>query len=254
MRSIVFRCALLVISACTDGAQDADTGEDPDTNPDGTPFNGACGSDRGLDLLWDIAHNDFSDFREAPSIEPGWVNYSEPNWPLLGFFYPPEWTATQLGDPSSFGVELTSPDGQSRMMLLYVTTPRGNLTSDEVVQSELAAFGAANSPTLCRDTLNTVDIVGTDLVMEGRAANGDLMMAQSSVLYDTGQFGSAPGTAMMATIYTFEGPAATFTRDTERVFIPVIWQLLIGDSDNQDTDGDGIYDRNDAFPNDPNRF
>ena len=249
MRTIALSIVIALAGPCGSNPD----GTDPD-DPDAVPFDGACGDNRGLDLLWDIAHNDFTDFREAPSIEAGWVNYSDPGWPLLGFFHPPDWRATPLGDPSSFGVMLTSPDGQSSMTLLYVVAPRADLTSEEIIQTEMQAFGAAGQPVLCRDQAQTVDVVGTDLIMEARAVGGELIMLETTVNFDTGQFGGTPGSAMMATIYRYEGPAETFTANTERVFIPVIWQLLIGDSDNRDTDGDGIYDRNDSFPNDPNRF
>lgn len=235
----------LITSACFEKE-----GDPPDP-----AFRGDCGSNRGLDLLWDVAHNDPSGLDGPPTQGPGWQLFQDPGWPLLGFMYPPDWTAVSLSDQAHIGVYLESNDGTASFMLLYVLYPRADLGSAEVVSTEMAALagGATLSGPLCSDTTNVVTTVGTDGKIEARAAAGDLFMVQSSVIYDPGNLGYGPGVAMNAAIYRFAAPEEDFTRVTEEVFLPIIFQLYIGDSDNVDTDADGIYDRNDDFPFDPTR-
>lgn len=242
-------CAIFGLAAFACGG--SDEGENLPKIPDSIP---ACDfSNRGVLNLWLLGHGLPP---ETGGVIPGpgtkWQKYSDPDIPLFSFRYPPGWTAYRLNDGVFAGFLIASPDGLSQLKFGSILATDPALTSSQIVDVEFdGLFGAdATGVTACLSQGTTVTTVATDSSLAVIEAEGAIFLIGASVLIDTGIFGYGKGVAMNAAIRWVAAPEADFTRMTDEVFLPVLFQFYYGYS-LEDGDGDGVPDVSDAEPDDP---
>lgn len=195
----------------------------------------------------------------VPTIKNPGGQFSHPGFPLLGFMYPAGWNPETLTDPSgtTVGVNLYRQDNQAIYRWTSYQAP-GIVPVEDVLTVEINGmldfFG--NPGTIQRICINE----GTDNSL------GNIIRAGASRLIRAGGLSAIvnvnltyvdglPNTFISVQITA--GPTAEFNPLIVDTFLPIDWQMLINPSDSSvfdDSDGDGVNDVYDNFPNDPTRW
>ena len=210
---------------------------------------------RGVQLLWNEANGIPPDFLPVP--QGAWVPTMHSQMPLLSAWHPADWHGRELTESWLLGIHLSAPDGRAAYQQLQMYTDP-QISSQDVVSWGITAllgdFMGQNAgwSVLCQqDNAQSFPIpLATTLVA---VTNGQTIVVASASVYaelDLPQ-GIASFTAMA-------GPVDQFTDVTEQVFLPLLYinkgggECRCTDSES-DRDRDGICDRCDNYPDDPNR-
>lgn len=195
----------------------------------------------------------------VPTIKNLGGQFTHPGFPLLGFTYPTGWAPETLTDPSgtTVGVNLLRQDNQA--IYRWVSYQAANFVSVEDVltfeiNGMLDFFG--NPGTIQRVCINQAtdnslgNIVRSAASRLIRAGNLSAIVNVNLTYVD-----GLPTTFINVQITA--GPTAEFNTLIVDTFLPIDWQMLINPSDSSvfdDSDGDGVNDVYDRFPQDPSRW
>jgi len=190
---------------------------------------------------------------QVPVIANFGGQFIHPTNPQLGFVYPPGWTPETLLDQSSFGVNLIRNDRRAIWRWNFAQASLGTTASsirDQEV-SQLLAFLGVTGPvtTLCLDDATTTPAPGitnrgSSTMIQGGGFTG--IVVTSTVFVDGLPAGSA-----FAVVSA--GPTAEIDSLIFSTFLPIHFQMLVGNGSSTDSDGDGVSDPADNFPRDPTR-
>lgn len=216
-----------------------------------------CDDIVGLEALaWDVyAGLPVTDTILPPPVPNGPV-FSHPDLPLLGFTHPTGWTPAVIRGPSTVGVNLLRDDGQA--LYRYVSTVATQpVTAAQLVDAEVLSvrqnLGLDGAGAVVCGLQRTGEVSpGTGIVSEVdhalvRIEGLSILVAAQVVTVDP----SLPPSLFVRKLFapTDEWPDRLY--DT---FLAIDWQLLVGSgADEDDRDGDGVWDVFDRFPDDPNR-
>jgi hypothetical protein len=209
----------------------------------------------GLAAYWDWLNGVFHPLAQVPTAGGFWVPYQHPGYPLLGFRHPPDWTPNTIAAEQTVGVNLLRNDSAA---LWREFGTWGNVTSDiptvrALRDQELGGWlqainNTGQVTTLCVNEETAA--VGAGVTASGSniivTANGFTLIVKATV---TALDGLGGGQILFNTIVARTEEMGPLAFD---VFLPIHFQLFVG-STTQDSDGDGIPDSQDNFPNDPTR-
>ncbi len=207
---------------------------------------------QGAALLWNLNHGGV--LPALPTVPgPDWLLYFDDVMPLTSFAYPPTWRAASLTTGYyQVGVLLTSGDGSSAFEILQVNVSNP-LSAVDVAQQGLQNLIGGGFETLCVNAFPGAGVIPNERgVLVGRA--GDLVVFAATQVFAMAGVYQADFRAVVA-------PSALFDAVTTDVVLPIYVQMLVSDPDRgkrtggpeDDSDGDGTPDPEDAYPNDPLR-
>ncbi|MEM6845923.1 MAG: hypothetical protein AAF632_27180 [Bacteroidota bacterium] len=245
---------LLLITACNNGNDEAV----------GPNINGAtsqiCPNVTGAQAIyWDLSNGiPRGDLPGGipPTVDRVGGSFSHPDAPTLGFTYPEGYSPQMIRAPQTVGVDLTRQDGQVLWRWLF-TPVSGFPSAREIRQAEiqqvLQALGVDpnNIELVCLNE-GQANPVANIAVRSSKAlvrAGGFTIQAAATVTLVEGLPTSSVNIQMSV------GPTAEYDQLIFDTFLAIEWQMLFTDRGTQhpDSDGDGVTDPFDRFPNDPNR-
>ncbi|MFB6318428.1 hypothetical protein [Saccharicrinis sp. FJH54] len=185
--------------------------------------------------------------------DPNIFIYTE--WPLLSVQFPVGYRADKLGDgnPSLIGVDVIRNDNMV-VWRYYNNIFSGQLTTTDVLRAEINnflngfGFTADQIQIDCTNGPKTQPITSSLFTgFESRLIQVGDMTAQftANVTY-----ASDLNTSFYHAQVSF-APTGEYETTVMDVFLPIHWQLLVTDKDFQDSDGDGVIDKNDRAPFNP---
>lgn len=211
-------------------------------------------------LAWDYYNGAAVSFPTGrPPVLVGGV-YGHPDFPLLGFTYPPNWAPLEVRDGISEGVTLIRNDNQALWRLVFSTvpgTPNVRQVRDAEIQQILNFYGfngdANQIQTVCLREGTAEQAPGTGIVT---SASNIMIRSPGHTAIVGIQVTPFPGGLGMSSVTTraMAAPTAEFASRAFDTFIAIDWQMLVGTVNNNDSDFDGILDQFDDAPNDPTRF
>lgn len=215
----------------------------------------SCTGSSNLAMLWSLVESGtFLNPSELPTPGVGWVNYIHPNWPLLSFLHPPDWTPTTLSGGQAVGVDLLRNDAGG----LYHNFGTWDMTGvsvadwvDETIDRAFVLMNAAGTPTVLCSLPATTRQLAPGVF---QVASGAVVVTNDTVVLAAVSLNSVDGLpGNNVNINTVGGRNNEFNQIADDVFFPIYFQLLVGREPLQDTDNDGTPDVNDNFPLDPAR-
>lgn len=241
----------LLALACGDGESDGDVASLLADRT--TPL---CAGIDGIEAMaWDYYNGVLiTDPVLPPPLPPFGGTFSHPDFPLLGFTYAPEWTPFELRSPSVTGVDLLRDD-QAAIWRYVAVSAVGNLDAAQIRASEAqqaaAFFGGPALQPVCRNQGQFEAAPGTGIVT---VFDNALAKSAERGLLVTVAVTTVPGVGTSsAYVRVLSAPIDEFEDRLYDRFMATDWQLLVGDPDRRDRDGDGWLDPFDAFPDDPTR-
>jgi hypothetical protein len=258
LRSALGLCACLLLCASQSGCGATDDGGGGGRGVAQGAGSALCaGITGGEAIIWDLYNGVIRTDPVLPPAIPAPGNlFSHPSAPLLGFFYPPGWTAQTIdGGIHNIGVNLFRDDGLAlyRQQLSTVDgVPGPRDVRDQEFTNFVQGFGLANQAT----TTVCVNEASGD-------AGGGIIQASSNALVRVGDatvlvaasvtpFPGLPNANV--TVRVVAAPTAEFSTRAIDTFLAIDFQMLVGDDRNLfDRDGDGWRDGVDEFPDDPTR-
>lgn len=244
--------ALLLLLGCG--------GEDAPGNTSGTStayVSTLCPELSGMEAIaWDLYGGVIVTDPVLPPPAPSGATYGHPDLPLLGFSYPAGWTPTSIRGQGVVGVDLVRDD--QRALWRTVSGPaQVGTTAEGVATAELegtrAFFGlSAGGTEVCRHRASGEASPGTGILatLDHRLVRIDGQTTIVAVQVTT----VSPTLAPSVSVRTVSAPTAEMADRVYDTFLAIDWQLLYGGGSNEnDRDGDGVWDVFDAFPDDPDR-
>lgn len=217
-----------------------------------------CNNVRGLTAIWwdvsnGIPRGDLPGF--PPVIKNIGGTYGHGGFPLLGFNYPAGWTPMTTTDPGSVGVNLLRNDGQALYRNFQITVA-GQINARQVRDIELnqiiSHLQFNGQPTFICTQEGQAPIAGGTLF--GQASNALVQVGNHTALI-TANVTFVQGLATSnVSVQVHMAPTAQFEQEILDTFMPIWHQMLLRPPGTRDSDGDGIFDVNDAHPNDPTRW
>ena len=208
-------------------------------------------------MYWDLSNGiPRSDIPGGVStLESSGGTFTHSVLPLLGFEYPAGYSAIELKNASTQLVGVNVLRNDNKALWRYYSESRGGQTNaDQIVQAELNTFlngfgfSSGQVQVLCS---NSPAPTGTSL----------LTTTFSTLLVEVGdmtaQFVATVNYASDLNV-SFYNATVCFAPSTEYEtvvmsdFLPIQWQLLYSGEGYQDSDGDGVADKNDSAPFNPN--
>lgn len=195
----------------------------------------------------------------VPVIKELGGQYTHPGFPLLGFTYPPGWVPETLSDPSgtTVGVNLLRQDNQAIYRWVSYQA-QGFVSVEDVLTVEinnmLSFFG--NQGTLTVECRNEATDNSLGNIIRSAASRFIRFETRSAMVNVNLTYVDGLPTTFISVQIT-AGPTLEHNDLIVDTFLPIDWQMLINPDDssvNKDTDGDGVYDVNDRFPLDPNKW
>ncbi len=208
-------------------------------------------------LAWDYYNGQVISFPNGrPPVPTGGV-YGHPDFPLLGFTYPANWTPLEVRDAATQGVTVVRNDNQALWRLVFTTVPGVpdvRQIRDTEIQQVLNFYGFNG----------TADQIATVCLREGTAeqapGTGIVTTASNIMLRSPGHtmivaiqvtpFPAGLGRSSV-TIRAMAAPTQEFGNRAFDSFIAIDWQMLVGDDVSSDRDLDGWLDQFDRAPDDP---
>src|SRR5690554_6845418 len=191
-----------------------------------------------------------------PTVRNVGGHFIHSGYPGLGFSYPTGYQAFELRDNATqtIGVDVVRND--SRAVWRYMTTTFFGVTNaEQVIQAEINQMlnflgSTGNVQVICSNsgtqqlTATTINTGGALLVRAGEFSGliGVTVTAEHS----------GGGMSFIAVQLCF-APTAEYDMVALEAFLPIMWQLLYREGSWRDSDGDGVPDHLDNFPNDPTR-
>ena len=258
-RRLLVGAAVLAATALT-----ACDGGDPDGGPDGNDGgisenerSQLCAQARGgLAVYWDWFNGTYHPLNQQPTPGPGWSQYFHPTYPLLQFLHPPNYTATTITVPIGqivHGVDVARNDGQAVWHWIGVygdVSPGNQAWLDFHLGAVMQELGAAGTPrTVCTNQATGSPAPGIFISYMSRAVEVDGFTIVVAAML-TAVEGVNGGQIWLGTA---AAPTNQFTREVEETFLPIHFQLFVGNNNIQDSDGDGFPDDEDDYPYDPSR-
>jgi hypothetical protein len=239
---------LVFLAACGDESGDAAAGVAGRTSA-------LCDEVTGFEALaWDYYNGVLVTDPVLPPPVPVGASFGHSAFPLLGFSHPADWTATELEDASSFGVNLIRNDGQAIWRYLVASTSP-IVSAADVRDFEVSVarneFGGATPEVVCAREASGEVAPGTGIVTE--VANVLLKSGDRGYLVAASVTRVSGVPTTQAYVRVMSAPAAEFADRLYDRFLALDWQLLVGDPDDGDRDDDGWLDAFDRFPDDPTR-
>ncbi len=209
-------------------------------------------------LYWDLSNGiPRSDIPGGvPTIKNAGGTFSHPVLPLLGFEYPAGYNVIALSNASTqlVGVNVLRNDNKA-LWRYYSNTFTGQSNAGQVVEAELNTFlngfgfTSGQVKLICS---NSPSPQGTSLLITTFAT----MLIQADNM--TAQFVATVNYAsdLNVSFYNVQvcfAPSVEYEDVIMSAFLPIQWQLLYSGEGYQDSDGDGVADKNDNFPFDPTR-
>lgn len=207
-------------------------------------------------IAWDLYNSVPATDAVLPPPPPTGPVFGHPDLPLLGFTHPPGWTPETLRGEGVVGVNLVR-DAQDAVWR-YVSAPAtGPLTVEQVVDSEVQLardfFGLQGQGTVvCRIRNSGEASPGSGILADAnnvlvRIDGHTLIVVANTITVSR----DLPPSVFVRVV---AAPTAEFPDRLYDTFLAIDWQLLFGGGrDEDDRDGDGIWDVFDDFPDDPQR-
>jgi len=207
-------------------------------------------------IAWDLYAGVLVTDPVLPPPAPVGGVFSHPDLPLLGFSYPDGWTPEALRGSGVVGVNLLRDDDTA--IWRYVSAPaNGPLAVETVVDTEIQAardfYGLTGEGTVVCRLRNTAEVTpGTGII--GDTNHVLVRIEDRSVLLAAQVITVSQDLPPSVFVRQISAPTAEFDARVYDTFLAIDWQLLYGGGRNEnDRDGDGIWDVFDNFPDDPER-
>lgn len=243
------------------GAGSANTGGDASLGIAPNFTSSTCENLQGLTAsFWEYFNGIPQAYSTVPTPGLGWILFQHQN-PLLGFQYPPNWNAFTINPPGqvitsqTVGVDVIRNDNQAIFEWLSNFTDV-SAGSAALVQARFNAIAQALNLTgdvqiLCTNNIVNDVVPGTIQISSSTRAitiGETMVFIGASVTLTSGISGGN------VTYQVTAAPIQAFETEVANTFLPISFQLLIGDPDKQltDTDADGTIDQLDPEPNNPN--
>lgn len=191
-----------------------------------------------------------------PTVRQVGGHFIHSGYPGLGFSYPAGYQPFELRDNATqtIGVDIIRND--RRVVWRYMTTTFFSVTNaEQVIQAEINQMlnflgSTGNVQVICSNsgaqqlTSTTINTGSALLVRAGEFSGliGVTVTAEHS----------GGGMSFIAVQLCF-APTAEYDMVALDTFLPIMWQLLYREGAWRDSDGDGVPDHLDNFPNDPTR-
>ncbi|MBS1504416.1 MAG: hypothetical protein JST32_20305 [Bacteroidetes bacterium] len=215
-----------------------------------------CGQVTGVEAIyWDLMNGiPRTDLPNGvPTVTNPGGTYIHPTFPLLTFIYPSGYTPETDQTSGAVGVNLIRNDEQAiwRYTSIFYS---GNASAQVVLNNEvtqLRAFLKSNGTvsTICSQQGSLPRAAGITSTIATAFIRFDNFSAALNVTITTE---SGLG-AEQINIVTTAAPTNQFSNEILHTFLPIDYQLLYKDDGEQDSDGDGYPDSQDAFPFDPTK-
>jgi hypothetical protein len=189
--------------------------------------NSKCDFNEGVSRIWDLINQTVPSFDEYPLPGADWQLYTHPTYPILGFFYPPDWTPTSIDDQTNIGVELVRNDGAAIYQILASNVTLGTSTIGQLLDNNvryvLDLLGE-NSPATQRCFMESQSTPGSGLTISSKVI---AITAGETTMVASVQITTSSGLPMSQLYFqTMAGPSSEFTTLTDEVFFPIIFQML----------------------------
>ena len=190
-----------------------------------------------------------------PTVREVGGHFMHSGYPGLGFTYPAGYRAEEIRDNATQTIGVNVIRNDNRAVWRYMTTTFFGITNaEQVLQSEmnqmLAFLGSSSN----------VEVICSNGGTERPTAT--MTNTGSAVLLRIGEFSALIGItvtseltigASFIAIQLCVSPTAEYDRVALEAFLPIMWQLLYREGSWKDSDGDGVPDHLDKFPNDPTK-
>ena len=244
---LAFLSAVMLLSCSSDDNQN-NQNNDPLTNFQSELCTNVVGVTAGY---WDSVHGIPLPLTEVPTIANPGGQFIHSQLPLLGFQMPQGYNGfeNQIG----IGVNMIRNDNQVLWRYVPSLTAPSQVPVTDILTAEINQLFAfynfnSNFDVVCAEN---VSVPQGDFIINSssrllRFENITMVIAVNT--YFSQSLGSTFGSVALAS-----GPTAEFDNLIMEVFLPIHWQLLFIDRDQTDSDLDGVPDRLDSFPFDPER-
>lgn len=194
---------------------------------------------RGVELLRAWAAGDLP----RQLVPAGWAVAAPPLG--AGFFYPPRWEVTVIVDPNRadlsdgdpFGAWVVAPDESATVLMLNIVA-NGPVSARDAAWAQVReAIGEAEQETLAEDRYDRGAVVPHALVA---VRSGTTIVAAHVAAMPETEFGRT-----YLYVLLVAAAAADFDETTERVFLPLLQNLVTGGPGDCDRDPDDDDDSSD---------
>lgn len=252
-------CGLVLLAlsagACGPGEDEPATEEAVESTAERTTE--LCEGITGMEALaWDVYNGVVVTDPVLPPPPPTGPVFGHQDLPLLGFTHPPGWTPTELRGQGVVGVNLLRDDQTA--LYRYVSAPAtGPLTVEQVVDAEILSsrdfFGLqGEGQVVCRVRTTGEASPGSGVIAD--VNNVLVRIDGQSILLTATTITVSSDLPPSVFVRKLSSPTDEFPARLYDTFLAIDWQLLYGGGRNDnDRDGDGIWDVFDDFPDDPQR-
>ncbi len=250
LRIVTFLCsALLILASCS--KDDApETIQDPLAD-----FNSQiCTNARGITgAYWDYSNALPIPLTQIPTIQNPGPQFIHSAYPQLGFQLPQGYSAVEISvnNPPAVGVNVLRDDNNVVWRYLPLLSLQGQVPITDVVAFEVNSMFSffdfnGNFDVICSETKST--------------NTGTFQLTFSARLIE---FGTFTGLVWVNTLYepttnftqvsasVSVAPTAAFEAEVMNTFLPISFQLLVIDDGVRDSDLDGVPDKDDRAPFNP---
>lgn len=229
------------------------------TSPDNVSFfstfnSQICNNVTGAEAAyWDISHGLPVAMPEVPLVANPGQQFVHSLYPLLGFVLPQGFSAFEVTDAQTgtIGVNVFRNDNNVFYRWIPNSQISGQVDVNAIIATEINSmfsfYGFNGTPEVVCTTTSNTSFEGLPMSFGARLLRFGNMTGQ---IWVRSTF-AAGGTFFSVSVSV--APTTEYAAQTEKTFLPIAWQLLVGPERIQDSDMDGTPDEQDNFPFDPTR-